>query len=223
MIAIAIDGPAGAGKSTIARLTAKKLGYLYVDTGALYRTVGYAAKLRGIDPGDAQQVAAMLPEISVDLSFDKDGVQQTLLNGQDVSGQIRSPEMSRYASQVSAHKAVREYLLWLQRKLAKEHNVIMDGRDIGTTVLPHADLKIYLTATPEDRARRRFDEYLSKGVSVDYDKLLNDIKQRDYDDSHREISPLRRAEDAKLVDTSGNTLEESLELMEAMIRRHLGI
>ncbi len=223
MIAIAIDGPAGAGKSTIARLTAKKLGYLYVDTGALYRTVGYAAKLRGIDPGDAQQVAAMLPEIAVDLSFDKDGVQQTLLNGQDVSGQIRSPEMSRYASQVSAHKAVREYLLWLQRKLAQEHNVIMDGRDIGTTVLPHADLKIYLTATPEDRARRRFDEYLSKGVSVDYDKLLNDIKQRDYDDSHREISPLRRAEDAKLVDTSGNTLEESLELMEAMIRRHLGI
>lgn len=223
MIAIAIDGPAGAGKSTIARLTAKKLGYLYVDTGALYRTVGYAAKLRGIDPGDAQQVAAMLPEIAVDLSFDQDGVQQTLLNGQDVSDQIRSPEMSRYASQVSAHKAVREYLLWLQRKLAKEHNVIMDGRDIGTTVLPHADLKIYLTATPEDRARRRFDEYLSKGVSVDYDKLLNDIKQRDYDDSHREISPLRRAEDAKLVDTSGNTLEESLELMEAMIRRHLGI
>lgn len=223
MIAIAIDGPAGAGKSTIARLTAKKLGYLYVDTGALYRTVGYAAKLRGIDPGDAQQVAAMLPEITVDLSFDQDGVQQTLLNGQDVSGQIRSPEMSRYASLVSAHKAVREYLLWLQRKLAKEHNVIMDGRDIGTTVLPDADLKIYLTATPEDRARRRFDEYLSKGVSVDYDQLLNDIKQRDYDDSHREISPLRRAEDAKLVDTSGNTLEESLELMEAMIRRHLGI
>ena len=223
MIAIAIDGPAGAGKSTIARLTAKKLGYLYVDTGALYRTVGYAAKLRGIDPGDAQQVAAMLPDIAVDLSFDKDGVQQTLLNGQDVSGQIRSPEMSRYASQVSAHKAVREYLLWLQRKLAQEHNVIMDGRDIGTVVLPHADLKIYLTATPEDRARRRLAEYLSKGVSVDYDKLLNDIKQRDYDDSHREISPLRRAEDAKLVDTSGNTLEESLELMEAMIRRHLGI
>ena len=223
MIAIAIDGPAGAGKSTIARLTAKKLGYLYVDTGALYRTVGYAAKLRGIDPGDAQQVAAMLPEITVDLRFDQDGVQQTLLNGQDVSGQIRSPEMSRYASLVSAHKAVREYLLWLQRKLAKEHNVIMDGRDIGTTVLPDADLKIYLTATPEDRARRRFDEYLSKGVSVDYDQLLNDIKQRDYDDSHREISPLRRAEDAKLVDTSGNTLEESLELMEAMIRRHLGI
>ena len=223
MIAIAIDGPAGAGKSTIARLTAKKLGYLYVDTGALYRTVGYAAWLRGIDPGDAQQVAAMLPDIAVDLSFDQDGVQQTLLNGQDVSGQIRSPEMSRYASLVSAHKAVRDYLLWLQRKLAREHNVIMDGRDIGTTVLPHADLKIYLTATPEDRARRRFDEYLSKGVSVDYDKLLNDIKQRDYDDSHREISPLRRAEDAKLVDTSGNTLEESLELMEAMIRRHLGI
>ena len=223
MIAIAIDGPAGAGKSTIARLTAKKLGYLYVDTGALYRTVGYAAWQRGIDPADADQVAAMLPEITVDLRFDQDGVQQTLLNGENVSAEIRSPEMSRYASQVSAHKAVREYLLWLQRKLAKEHNVIMDGRDIGTTVLPHADLKIYLTATPEDRARRRFDEYLSKGVSVDYDKLLNDIKQRDYDDSHREISPLRRAEDAKLVDTSGNTLEESLELMEAMIRRHLGI
>ena len=223
MIAIAIDGPAGAGKSTIARLTAKKLGYLYVDTGALYRTVGYAAWQRGIDPADADQVAAMLPEITVDLRFDQDGVQQTLLNGENVSAEIRSPEMSRYASQVSAHKAVRDYLLWLQRKLAKEHNVIMDGRDIGTTVLPDANLKIYLTATPEDRARRRFDEYLSKGVSVDYEKLLNDIKQRDYDDSHREISPLRRAEDAKLVDTSGNTLEESLELMEAMIRRHLGI
>ncbi len=223
MIAIAIDGPAGAGKSTIARLTAKKLGYLYVDTGALYRTVGYAARLRDIDPADPEQVAAMLKDIAVDLDFDSDGVQRTLLNGKDVSGQIRSPEMSRYASLVSAHKAVREYLLWLQRKLAKEHNVIMDGRDIGTTVLPDADLKIYLTATPEDRARRRFDEYLSKGVSVDYDQLLNDIKQRDYDDSHREVSPLRRAEDAKLVDTSGNTLEESLELMEAMIRRHLGI
>lgn len=223
MIAIAIDGPAGAGKSTIARLTAKKLGYLYVDTGALYRTVGYAARLRDIDPADPEQVAAMLKDIAVDLDFDPDGVQRTLLNGKDVSGQIRSPEMSRYASLVSAHKAVREYLLWLQRKLAKEHNVIMDGRDIGTTVLPDADLKIYLTATPEDRARRRFDEYLSKGVSVDYDQLLNDIKQRDYDDSHREVSPLRRAEDAKLVDTSGNTLEESLELMEAMIRRHLGI
>ena len=223
MIAIAIDGPAGAGKSTIARLTAKKLGYLYVDTGALYRTVGYAAWQRGIGPADPDRVAAMLPEITVDLRFDQDGVQQTLLNGENVSAEIRSPEMSRYASQVSAHKAVRDYLLWLQRKLAKEHNVIMDGRDIGTTVLPDANLKIYLTATPEDRARRRFDEYLSKGVSVDYDKLLNDIKQRDYDDSHREISPLRRAEDAKLVDTSGNTLEESLELMEAMIRRHLGI
>ena len=223
MIAIAIDGPAGAGKSTIARLTAKKLGYLYVDTGALYRTVGYAARLRGIDPADPEQVAAMLKEIAVDLDFDSDGAQRTLLNGKDVSGQIRSPEMSRYASLVSAHKAVREYLLWLQRKLAHEHNVIMDGRDIGTTVLPDADLKIYLTATPEDRARRRFDEYLSKGVSVDYDQLLNDIKQRDYDDSHREVSPLRRAEDAKLVDTSGNTLEESLALMEAMIRRHLGI
>ena len=223
MIAIAIDGPAGAGKSTIARLTAKKLGYLYVDTGALYRTVGYAARLRDIDPADPEQVAAMLKDIAVDLDFDSDGVQRTLLNGKDVSGQIRSPEMSRYASLVSAHKAVREYLLWLQRKLAKEHNVIMDGRDIGTTVLPDADLKIYLTATPEDRARRRFDEYLSKGVSVDYDQLLNDIKQRDYDDSHREVSPLRRAEDAKLVDTSGNTLEESLELMEAMIRWHLGI
>lgn len=223
MIAIAIDGPAGAGKSTIARLTAKKLGYLYVDTGALYRTVGYAAWLRGIDPGDSDQVAAMLGDITVDLRFDEKGMQQTLLNGEDVSDQIRSPEMSRYASLVSAHKAVREYLLWLQRKLAKEHNVIMDGRDIGTTVLPDADLKIYLTATPEDRARRRFDEYLSKGVSVDYEQLLQDIKQRDYDDSHREISPLRRAEDAKLVDTSGNTLEESLELMEAMIRRHLGI
>ena len=223
MIAIAIDGPAGAGKSTVARLTAKKLGYLYVDTGALYRTVGYAAWQRGIDPADPDRVAAMLPEITVDLRFDQDGVQQTLLNGENVSAEIRSPEMSRYASQVSAHKAVRDYLLWLQRKLAKEHNVIMDGRDIGTTVLPDANLKIYLTATPEDRARRRFDEYLSKGVSVDYDKLLNDIKQRDYDDSHREISPLRRAEDAKLVDTSGNTLEESLELMEAMIRRHLGI
>ena len=223
MTAIAIDGPAGAGKSTIARLTAKKLGYLYVDTGALYRTVGYAAWQRGIDPADPDRVAAMLPEITVDLRFDQDGVQQTLLNGENVSAEIRSPEMSRYASQVSAHKAVRDYLLWLQRKLAKEHNVIMDGRDIGTTVLPDANLKIYLTATPEDRARRRFDEYLSKGVSVDYDKLLNDIKQRDYDDSHREISPLRRAEDAKLVDTSGNTLEESLELMEAMIRRHLGI
>lgn len=223
MIAIAIDGPAGAGKSTIARLTAKKLGYLYVDTGALYRTVGYAAWQRGIDPADPDRVAAMLPEITVDLRFDQDGVQQTLLNGENVSAEIRSPEMSRYASQVSAHKAVRDYLLWLQRKLAKEHNVIMDGRDIGTTVLPDANLKIYLTATPEDRARRRFDEYLSKGVSVDYDKLLKDIKQRDYDDSHREISPLRRAEDAKLVDTSGNTLEESLELMEAMIRRHLGI
>lgn len=220
---IAIDGPAGAGKSTIARRLAAELGYCYVDTGAIYRTVAYFLDLWGVSPKDVDGVRRYIDELTVEIEYDETGSQHMIMNGMDVTKDIRTQEISQKASLVSAHKEVRDMLLDMQRDVARKHNVIMDGRDIGTTVLPHADLKIYLTATPEDRARRRFDEYLSKGVSVDYDKLLNDIKQRDYDDSHREISPLRRAEDAKLVDTSGNTLEESLELMEAMIRRHLGI
>ena len=218
MIAIAIDGPAGAGKSTIARLTAKKLGYLYVDTGALYRTVGYAAWQRGIDPADADQVAAMLPEITVDLRFDQDGVQQTLLNGENVSAEIRSPEMSRYASQVSAHKAVRDYLLWLQRKLAKEHNVIMDGRDIGTCVLPQAPAKIYLTASVEVRALRRFRELTEKGEACDLEEIKKDIANRDWKDMHREHAPLKQAEDAVVVDSSQMTIDQVVEAILAVAK-----
>ena len=220
-IAIANDGPSGAGKSTIAKLLAKELAYVYVDTGAMYRTVGYAALSAGIDPTDAESVVAMLPSIRVDLAYDN-GVQKVLLNGDDVSDRIRTPEASMAASAVSALPPVRQFLFHLQQDMAATHNVIMDGRDIGTVVLPHAQVKIFLSASAEDRARRRYDELVAKGMDVAFEDVLADMKQRDYNDSHRAAAPLKAADDAVMVDTTGNTLEQSVELMKNLIKERLG-
>ena len=222
MRAVAIDGPAGAGKSTIARKTAEDLGFIYVDTGALYRTIGYAVDHFGLSTKKAEDVVSALDRIQIELKFVA-GEQRVFLNGEDVSGLIRSPEVSMFASEVSAVPQVRDFLLALQRELAQKHDVIMDGRDIGTVVLPDADLKIFLTATPEDRAKRRYQQFLESGTVVDFDRLLEEIKQRDYNDSHREIAPLRQAEDALLIDTTGNTLAESIDLLGKIIRNRLGM
>ncbi len=212
-IAVAIDGPAGAGKSTIARAAAKELGFIYVDTGALYRSIGLNAVRLGVDLNDATAVENSLSGLSVELSFDSEGTQIVLLNGEDVSSLIRTPEVSMSASKVSAVPAVRAFLLDLQRNMAKKNNVIMDGRDIGTVVLPNAEVKIFLTAAAEIRAKRRFDELIEKGQQVKYEDVLADVVERDYNDSHREIAPLKPAEDSKLADTSGLTLSESIRLI----------
>lgn len=219
--AIAIDGPAGAGKSTIARLAAKELGFIYVDTGALYRTIGLAAHRRFISPSDPEAVAAMLPEISVELAFNDRQEQVVLLNGEDVSGLIRTPEISMMASAVSAIPAVRAYLLEQQRDMARRHNVIMDGRDIGTVVLPDAKIKIFLSASPECRARRRYDELVAKGMDVRFEDVLSDVIERDYADSHREIAPLKPAEGALMVDTSWQTRDESVAQLIAIMKENL--
>lgn len=219
-IAVAIDGPSGAGKSTIARILAQELQYIYVDTGALYRAVGYAALTRSIDPADAPSVEGMLPSLTVELRY-VDGGQRVFVNGEDVSDRIRTPEVSMAASRVSALPAVRQYLFSLQQDMAASHNVIMDGRDIGTVVLPHAQVKIFLTASAEDRATRRFEELREKGVDTTYDAVLADMKQRDYDDSHRAAAPLKAAEDAVLVDTSGNTLEQSVAVLKQVVTDRL--
>ena len=210
MISVAIDGPAGAGKSTIARRVAQKLGYLYVDTGALYRAIGLYAHRQGMDPSDPQQVCPLLPQIQLKLHY-VDGVQHISLNGEDVSRDIRLPEMSNAASQVSAIPQVREFLFDLQQNLAKENNVVMDGRDIGTVVLPKAQVKIFLTATPEERARRRHLELMEKGMEQDYEQVLQDVLQRDYNDSHRAIAPLKQAPDAVRIDTTDLDFEQSVQ------------
>ena len=220
-IAIAIDGPAGAGKSTIARLAAKELGYIYVDTGALYRTIGLAAFRRGLTAEDKEQIIAMLPEIKVALAFNDRQEQIVLLDGEDVSGLIRTPEISMMASAVSAIPEVRAYLLDLQRDMAHTNNVIMDGRDIGTVVLPDAKIKIFLSASPECRARRRYDELVEKGMDVKYEDILSDVIARDYADSHREIAPLKPADDAISVDTSGEDLETSVNKLLGIMREKL--
>lgn len=220
---IAIDGPSGAGKSTLAKLLAGKLGYLYVDTGAIYRTVGLCAYRSGIPSGDEAGVAALLPGMSVDLRYADDGLQHMYLNGEDVTADIRLHEISRFASAVSAIGAVRAFLLQMQRDLAGRRDVIMDGRDIGTVVLPDADLKIYLTATPEDRARRRHAELLERGQSCGYDTVLHDVVERDERDMNRAIAPLRRAEDAVLLDTTGLTLEESFAALYHIVKERLGL
>ena len=207
MINIAIDGPSGAGKSSAARLAAAKLGYVYVDTGAMYRSIGVAALRRNIDTLDKDRVLAMLPELDISLAF-IDGEQHVILNGEDVSKEIRLPEASMAASNVSAMAEVRAYLLDLQHKLAAENNCLMDGRDIGTVILPNAQLKIFLTASAEIRAKRRYDELIARGTPVDYDALLQEIIQRDYNDSHREVAPLKPAADAVLLDSSDLTLEQ---------------
>lgn len=219
--AVAIDGPSGAGKSTLARAVAKELGFRYVDTGAIYRTVGCAAKRKGLDPADAAAVEALLGEIQVEMTYDEEGLQHMALNGEDVTQEIRLPEISLYASRVSAIPAVREFLLEMQREMARKYDVIMDGRDIGTVVLPQADVKIFLTASPEDRARRRYLELQQRGTPQDYDQLLAEIQERDYNDSHRSSAPLRPAADAILLDTTGNTFEQSCALLRQTIEERV--
>lgn len=220
MISIAIDGPAGAGKSTISRRLAADLGYIYVDTGALYRSIGLYALRKGADPAKESEVAPILSQISLDLRFIQ-GEQHVFLNGEDVSKDIRLPEVSMAASSVSAFSAVRAFLFDLQRNMAKEHNIVMDGRDIGTVVLPDAPVKIFLTASPEDRAMRRYKELMGKGVEADYEEVLRDLKQRDYNDSHREIAPLNAAEDAILADTTGKELHESIAYLKNIVETRL--
>lgn len=217
MINVAIDGPAGAGKSTVARGAAKELGYIYVDTGALYRTVALAATRNGVIES-AEKTEQMLKDITVDLAFDDAGAQCVYLNGEDVSSLIRTPEISMAASNVSKIPAVRAFLLGLQRDIAAKNNVIMDGRDIATVVLPDAQVKIFLTASPECRAERRYKELLEKGENVKYDDVLADVNARDYQDSHREIAPLKPAEDSVIADTSGKSLPQSIEMIISVIK-----
>lgn len=200
--AIAIDGPAGAGKSTIAKTLAKELGFRYVDTGAIYRTVAYFLDLLGVSPKDADGVERYIDELTIQIEYDGDGKQHMLMNGMDVSDEIRTQDISQKASLVSAHPVVREVLLDMQREVARTHNVIMDGRDIGTVVLPKADVKIFLTASPEVRAKRRYDELIAKGQKAKLETILQEIKQRDYQDTHRAIAPLKMARDSVKLDTS---------------------
>lgn len=218
---IAIDGPSGAGKSTLARRLAAELGFRYVDTGAIYRTVGLGALESGVDPQDPAAVTALLPQLTVTMDYDENGLQRMALNGRDVTEAIRRHEVSAAASQVGTVPAVREFLLSSQRAAAQCHDVVMDGRDIGTVVLPHADVKLFLTATPEDRARRRYEELLERGQAAVYEQVLADVMERDRRDSQRAVAPLRQAEDALLVDTTGNSLEESAALLLKTVKEAL--
>ena len=220
MISIAIDGPAGAGKSTISKKLAAELGFVYVDTGALYRAVGLYMLEHGTQPGDAQAVSAALPQVTVELAY-REGVQRVLLCGRDVSDAIRTPEVSMAASAVSAIPAVRAFLFETQKEMARRHNIVMDGRDIGTVVLPDAQIKIFLTASAADRARRRYEELKAKGEDVRYEDVLADLEQRDHNDSTRAVAPLKPAPDAARIDTSGNTLEESVALLLSHVKSRL--
>lgn len=220
MINVAIDGPAGAGKSTVARAAAKELGYIYVDTGALYRAVGVYGLRHGIPTDNSEKISAILPEIRVELDF-IDGVQHVFLNGDDVSEEIRLPEASMAASNVSAIPSVRAFLFDLQREIAAKNNCIMDGRDIGTVVLPDAKVKIFLTADDEERAMRRYKELKEKGSNVSFQEVLDDLRVRDYNDSHREIAPLKPAEDSVTVNTTGMNLEESVEKIVSIIKEKM--
>lgn len=219
---VAIDGPSGAGKSTIARAAAARFGFIYVDTGAIYRTVGLAAARAGLPLGAEQDVLKLLPGLDIAFGYGEDGVQHMYLNGEDVSGLIRTPEISMRASEVSAMPEVRACLLDMQRKMAESNSVIMDGRDIGTVVLPNASLKIFLTASPERRAERRYLELREKGATDSYDEVLRDIIKRDKNDSSRAAAPLKRADDAIEVDTSELTLDESIERICALISDRTG-
>ena len=222
-ISIAIDGPAGAGKSTLAKSISGKLGYVYVDTGALYRTIGYYVFNKGIDPKNEADVAAVLPEIKVEMTYGDDGLQHMLLNGQDVTNEIRLPAISMYASDVSAHPPVRAFLLEMQRHLARIYNVVMDGRDIGTVVLPDAQVKIFLTATPEVRAKRRQLDLLQRGTEEPFEKVLKEIQERDWNDSHRATAPLKQADDAALLDTTELTFQESEAALLEIIREKTAV
>lgn len=220
MISVAIDGPSGAGKSSMARRLAADLGYTYVDTGAMYRAIGLYARRAGVDTKDAGAVGALLPRIKLDIRLEN-GAQHILLNGEDVTEAVRAEDIGMAASDVSAHPAVRAFLLDTQRNLAASRDVLMDGRDIGTVVLPDATVKIYLTASADARAHRRLAELLEKGKQTDYETVLADIEQRDYQDTHRAVAPLRQAEDAILVDTSDIGIEESFALLKKTILAHI--
>ena len=222
-ISVAIDGPAGAGKSTVARRLAKELGFYYVDTGAIYRTVAYFLDLLGISPKDADGVHRYIDELTVGIEYDEEGVQHMLMNGMDVTGEIRTQDISQKASLVSAHAEVREMLLDMQRDMAKKYNVIMDGRDIGTVVLPKANVKIFLVASAEVRARRRTDELIAKGQKANYDVILKEIQQRDYQDTHREIAPLKMARDSIRVDTSEMDIDIVVQTIRSIVKEKAGL
>ncbi len=221
LFSVAIDGPSGAGKSTIAKAVAERFGFIYVDTGAIYRTVGLAVSCAGIDPQDTDAVVGLLPALDIALRHGEDGLQHMFLNGEDVSGLIRTPEISMYASKVSALPPVRAFLMEMQRSMARRTSVIMDGRDIGTVVLPDAALKIFLTASAEARAERRYKELLEKGQSVSYDDVLCDMAERDKNDTTRAAAPLRAADDAVLLDTSALSLAESIDAVAALVEKGL--
>ena len=216
---IAIDGPAGAGKSTIAKRLAKELGYYYVDTGAIYRTVAYFFDLWGVAPKDIDGITRYIDELTVGIEYDEEGLQHMIMNGMDVTADIRTQEIGQKASLISAHAIVREMLLDMQQDVARKHNVIMDGRDIGTVVLPKANVKIFLTADPEVRAKRRTEELTAKGQKADYNKVLKEIQQRDYQDTHREIAPLKLARDSIKVDTSEMDVEEVIATIKDIIQK----
>ena len=220
---IAIDGPAGAGKSTIAKRLAKELGYYYVDTGAIYRTVAYFLDLWGVSPKDVDNVNRYIDELTIGIEYDEDGLQHMIMNGMDVTVEIRTQDISQKASLVSAHAVVREVLLDMQRDVAKEHNVIMDGRDIGTVVLPKANVKIFLTASPEVRAQRRTDELIAKGQKANYAQILKEIQQRDYQDTHREIAPLKMSRDSVKVDTSDMDIDQVIETIREIVRKKIPV
>lgn len=217
--AIAIDGPSGAGKSTIARAAAEKFGYIYVDTGAIYRTVGLAANRAGVNRKNEAAVADILPGLHIEMKYSEIGEQRMILNGEDVSERIRMPEISIAASDVSALPKVRAFLMNMQRSMAEKHDVIMDGRDIGTVVLPEAELKIFLTASLEDRAYRRYQELIAKGVETCFESVIADMEMRDEQDAVRSAAPLKAAEDAVRLDTTGNSLEQSIDLVCGLIEK----
>ena len=221
--AIALDGPAGAGKSTIAKALAKEMGFRYVDTGAIYRTVAYFLDLLGVSPKDVDGVERYIDELTIGIEYDEEGKQHMIMNGMDVTGEIRTQDISQQASLVSAHAVVREVLLDMQRDVAKQYNVIMDGRDIGTVVLPKADVKIFLTAAPEVRAKRRYDELIAKGQKAQLDTILKEIIQRDYQDTHREIAPLKMARDSIKLDTSDLDIEGVLAEMKRIIAKKIPV
>ncbi len=222
-ISVAIDGPSGAGKSTLAKRAARHFGFIYVDTGAIYRTVGYAAQCAGLDSKDAEGIAALLPGLDIRFEYDGSGTQRMLLNGRDVSEEIRTPKSSIYASDAAAMPAVRAYLLEMQRDMAKKYDVLMDGRDIGTVVLPDAGLKVFLTASAKARAERRCKELREKGMDTPFDEVLRDIEYRDRQDSARSAAPLRAADDAVTLDTTEMDFEESFEALKNLIQERFSL
>ena len=222
-ISIAIDGPAGAGKSTIARRLAQEMGYRYVDTGAIYRTVAYFMDLWGVSPKDTDGVNRYIDELTVNIEYDDEGIQHMIMNGMDVTADIRTPEISQKASLIAAQPVVREALLDMQREAAQQYDVVMDGRDIGSVVLPKATVKIFLTASAEVRAHRRCKELQEKGQKVDYDQILKDIRQRDYQDTHRDIAPLKMTRDSVKLDTSDMTIDQVIAAMKKIIGEKVGL